>query len=167
MPLGEKTKLLWQNPEYRKRMSEAHKGLIGELNPNWKGGKKLAEERHRPKEKETSRLYRLRTQKHRSEYNKQWRQKNKELVSFHAKQHIRRKKGAMGTHTLEDWNLLKNCYGFICPACNELKPLAEDHIIPLVKGGSNDIGNIQPLCKSCNSRKHVEIIAYDTVCEFL
>lgn len=28
MPLGEKTKALWSNPEYRKRMSEAHKGKI-------------------------------------------------------------------------------------------------------------------------------------------
>jgi len=26
MPLGEKTKLLWQDPEYRKHMSEVHKG---------------------------------------------------------------------------------------------------------------------------------------------
>lgn len=50
--LGHKTKLLWQNPEYRKRMSDAHKGKkrsmesrkkqMGQLaksnNPNWKGG---------------------------------------------------------------------------------------------------------------------------------
>lgn len=28
MPMGEKTKSLWQNPEYRKHMSEAHKGKI-------------------------------------------------------------------------------------------------------------------------------------------
>lgn len=27
MSLGEKTKLLWQNPEYRERMSAAHKGI--------------------------------------------------------------------------------------------------------------------------------------------
>lgn len=28
MPLGEKTKKLWSNPEYRKKMSDAHKGKI-------------------------------------------------------------------------------------------------------------------------------------------
>ena len=36
MPVGEKTKELWKDPEYRKRMSEVHKG-----NPGYWKGKKL------------------------------------------------------------------------------------------------------------------------------
>jgi hypothetical protein len=66
------------------------------------------------------------------------------------------KMGAKGSHTFGEWELLKKQYNYTCPICNRKEPnikLTEDHIIPLSKGGSNWIENIQPLCRSCNSRK--------------
>jgi 5-methylcytosine-specific restriction enzyme A len=40
-----------------------------------------------------------------------------------------------------------------CQICGSTENLVIDHIIPLAKGGTNDISNFQTLCLSCNSRK--------------
>jgi 5-methylcytosine-specific restriction endonuclease McrA len=110
---------------------------------------------------------------------KKYRDKHKEEAKeFHSKyrrlhldkyryyQQIRRslELGAIGSHTFEEWELLKKQYNFTCPCCHRKEPkifLTEDHIIPLSKGGSNLIENIQPLCRSCNCSKHTKIIKYN------
>lgn len=74
-----------------------------------------------------------------------------------------RLKNAEGAHTVGEWELLKKQYGATCPCCKKSEPeikLTEDHIIPLSKGGSNYIENIQPLCIRCNTHKFTKIIKY-------
>ena len=90
-----------------------------------------------------------------------WNEKNRAYRNFLTLKRKSLKIKAKGSHTFGEWELMKKQYGFACPACHKLEPeikLSEDHIIPLSRGGSNNIENIQPLCRSCNSRKRDKII---------
>ena len=87
----------------------------------------------------------------------------KDYKNFYKKQHKHRKKNAVGSHMKEDWDNLKKKYNYSCANCKKQEPiveLTEDHIIPLSKRGSNNIENIQPLCRSCNGRKSNKTIKY-------
>ena len=96
-------------------------------------------------------------------YRREMRAKNREIFAFYTRKRTYLKKGAEGGHTLADWLNLKIFYGFMCLCCKKIEPeitLTEDHIVPISKGGSNNIENIQPLCGSCNSRKHAKTLDF-------
>lgn len=86
---------------------------------------------------------------------------DKKYINWLNHQYRVRRKEANGFHTYTEWETLKAQYNWTCPCCGnketEIK-LTIDHIIPLSKGGSDNIENIQPLCKSCNSKKYNKII---------
>ena len=74
-----------------------------------------------------------------------------------------KKKESLGGHSQEEWENLKKEYGYKCLWCGrnetEIK-LTQDHILPLSKGGTDNIDNIQPLCSVCNSRKKDKYINF-------
>jgi len=71
-----------------------------------------------------------------------------------------RKLGAKGSHTIKEWEELKRKFKYKCASCGLKKPLTEDHIIPLSRGGTDYIENIQPLCRSCNAIKYTKVIKF-------
>lgn len=65
----------------------------------------------------------------------------------------RRALEATGTVTHEQWQSRLQDYGFRCAYCGTAERLEQDHVVPLTKGGLHVIENIQPLCRTCNTKK--------------
>lgn len=63
------------------------------------------------------------------------------------------RRGAIGNFTPEEWLNKLDKYGNRCVHCGSLDHIEKDHIRPIALGGTNSIGNIQPLCRKCNASK--------------
>lgn len=120
-------KVIGKKRPYQKRPWK-REAFIGENNPNWKGGISII---------------------------------NHRAYKSHL-QSIRRSKklGNGGYHTFEQWMNIKKMNAYLCSGCGNMEPfikLTKDHIIPISKGGSDNIENIQPLCGNCNSKKQAKL----------
>lgn len=61
---------------------------------------------------------------------------------------------APGSHTLAEWREKVALFGGCCAYCGRADVvLARDHVVPLSRGGTDNIANVVPACGSCNSRK--------------
>lgn len=76
---------------------------------------------------------------------------------------IARKLNAPGSHTIDEFYELCAEYEDHCLCClkkMDRPKLSIDHIVPISKGGSDGIENLQPLCRRCNTRKGIHTIDY-------
>lgn len=94
-----------------------------------------------------------------SENNRRWRSENPERAALIGRLKKQRRRSA-GVLTAADWQAVLELYGSNCLACGSDAPPTIDHVAPISKGGSNTIGNVQPLCMSCNNRKGTKTIDY-------
>lgn len=108
---------------------------------------------NRDRYNELSRIWAKNNPEKRALARKKWKAKNRELVNHYEKARQNRLSGATGSHSLKEWTCLIDKYNNCCFYCGMHKPLTKDHIVPISKGGSDNIDNIVPACVSCNSRK--------------
>lgn len=91
------------------------------------------------------------------EIHRRWRRANKAIVNATTHRRRARLRGCAEHHTAAEWEALKLACEYTCLSCGRREPeveLTRDHVVPLSEGGGNDITNLAPLCKSCNSLKH-------------
>ena len=101
-------------------------------------------------------LWKKANRDHVNGYARTWSKANLEKRSTCNQRRRALKRGAPGSHTTEQWLALIIEYDHKCAYCRDAKSLTRDHVIPLSCGGSNDISNIVPACRSCNSSKHTK-----------
>ena len=100
-------------------------------------------------------------------HNSEWQRNHPEESKLKDSNRRARKLGNGGTHTVQEW--LDKCalLGNVCIYCGNERPLERDHKVPLINGGTNDIGNLLPACRPCNSSKGrkslAEFLVYRTL----
>lgn len=98
-------------------------------------------------------------------------QRNKEQKRLQAKKHLRLNYEAALERSHKRRARLRNAktfkiskketkqlYKSACSFCGSKQSINLDHIIPISRGGSHGIGNLQPLCDNCNSTKYNKTI---------
>jgi len=88
-------------------------------------------------------------------YQADWKSKNRTVVAGYSQHRRALQLSVESTLTPEEVTEVTRLQNGKCAYCRSASKLTIDHIIALSKGGTNTRRNIQMLCKSCNSRKHV------------
>lgn len=144
-----------KSKEARMKMSIAKKKLFSDKtkHPNWKGGiSQLPYTEYR------------RLLINSKPNPKKWLEEFNAKMKVYVRNRRLKKKNIGGSHSNKEWEIMKKDYNYMCACCKKFEPyikLTEDHIIPIHLGGNDYISNIQPLCRSCNSKKRITIIKYD------
>ena len=70
------------------------------------------------------------------------------------KAHTRRARKAVNGVNLVSVAEIAAIVAMPCAACAAPGPSEVDHIVPIARGGAHTIGNLMPLCRSCNRSKN-------------
>lgn len=108
--------------------------------------------------KESMKAWKKANRKRANELNLAWRKRNPERYKDLRRSYRRNRRAALGAggkHTADEVMAIRVAQGDKCAYCRiKLKGGGHlDHIVALIKGGSNRPSNLQWLCMVCNIRK--------------
>ena len=110
---------------------------------------------------ERSRRHYLANVEKKLESARRWRASHPEAQAANDHRRRARETTAGGSFSAAEWKACQEHYGNKCLCCGRVDmKLTADHVVPVSKGGTSNIENIQPLCASCNSRKGAKTIDY-------
>ena len=144
---------------YKENTEKEKKRVTLWMNENPERAKKYREisyHRNRDKILKLGKRWRNKNKEKMAELKSTWRKKNP--LKSQEYNNKRRVRGGR-SFTSDELEILISLYPF-CLKCGTDKQLEVDHIVPLSKGGSNIITNLQMLCKSCNRSKWVDTEDY-------
>ena len=96
----------------------------------------------------------------RIEYDKCYRQANPDIARAHRRDRRARKRANGGHISPAEWRSVLARFNGKCAKCGSPDNIHMDHVVPLAKGGKHSVDNVQPLCATCNLRKHTKIEDY-------
>lgn len=111
---------------------------------------------HPERVRQRRRDWKDRNREHVREKHRDYEARHPEVVARHVQERRARIDANPGHHTRRQF--LQKCaeWGWRCAYCGigiDRHTIQEDHVIPVVAGGSNGIANIVPACAPCNRRK--------------
>ena len=85
------------------------------------------------------------------------------MASVHERRALKKVTG--GNLTARDITMVKQSFPY-CLRCGETDRLEIDHVVPLARGGRNELGNMQILCRLCNASKGAKTTDYRELAYF-
>lgn len=122
---------------------------------------------HKEQTSQRYKIWRKENLEHKTAYDIEYKHNHPEQMIARRKVENARRRARLinagGSFTPREWLQLKEKYGNKCLKCGKTESevkITPDHVVPLALGGSNTIGNIQPLCWGCNAAKQARIADY-------
>lgn len=150
--------------EVQERYEKNHPGKRQEISRNYYF-------RNAESEKKRSIAWRKKNRNRAREHSRKSWHKNREVNLIRTKKYFEKNPEKMALYANNRRALVNNCIAYEiinkdlrrikrgpCMACGSTESIQMDHIIPLSRGGSHGIGNLQPLCKPCNISKNARFM---------